>query len=73
MVYQGLGVYREPVQRHSAAAQPQSFGALPREAALCSLPSLDGIPYAQRSSDTGMHLSGLTRAGCLLPPGCLAI
>ena len=53
MVYQGLGVYREPVQRHTALSAPPQFGALPGDAALPSLPSLDSIPYAQRGSDTG--------------------
>ena len=57
MVYQGLGVYREPVQRRPTLAPPQAFGALQSEAALGSLPSLESIPYTQRGSDTGMQLS----------------
>ena len=71
MVYQGLGVYREPVQRHTALAASQQFGALPGDAAaLSSLPSLDSIPYAHRGSDTGRpHMpygnAGLTRR-CLI-------
>ena len=56
MVYQGLGVYREPVQRPSALALPSHFGALPGGAAVSSLPSLDSIPYAHRGPDTGTPL-----------------
>ena len=54
MVYQGLGVYREPVQRRAAPPlAPHASGALPAEAALCGLPSLDSIPHAHPNFDTG--------------------
>ncbi len=65
MVYQGLGVYKEPVQRHTALAAPHHFGALPGDAtALSPLPSLDSPPYAQLHADTGVPptLAGTARS-----------
>lgn len=62
MVYQGLGVYREPVQGPMALPLPlpslgfhAGFGG--HQAALHELPSLGQIPYTLRESDTG-------RCGC---------
>ncbi|CAL5220819.1 g2895 [Coccomyxa viridis] len=72
MVYQGLGVYKEPVQRHTALAAPHHFGALPGDAtALSPLPSLDSPPYAQLHADTGGSGSS-PDSGQPLPPDAIA-
>ena len=53
MVYEGLGVYREPVQRQSPLAPPHHFGPLPGGTAVSALLSLDSIPYAHCGPDIG--------------------
>ena len=57
MVYQGLGVYREPVQRPMMRLPaPSLFGTAPGpQDDLLTLPSLDSMPYTPRSSDAGAH------------------
>ena len=57
MVYQGLGVYREPVQRPMMSLPaPSLLGTAPGpQDDLLTLPSLGSMPYTPRSSDAGAH------------------
>ncbi len=57
IVYQGLGVYREPVQRPMMSLPaPPLLGTAPGpQDDRLTLPSLGSMPYTPRSSDAGAH------------------
>ncbi len=57
MVYQGLGVYREPVQRQLISPVPHQYEAFAGQNALHEIPSLGSIPCSPPESDTGMPTS----------------
>ena len=62
-VYQGLGVYREPVQGSTAMpVQAQSAGMLPGADTLHALPSLGQLPRLSYDFDAGARAAPLVAA-----------
>lgn len=72
MVYQGLGVYKEPVQRPMMSLPaPSLFGTAPGpQDDLLTLPSLGSMPYTLRSSDAGAHAYAQQKLHARLWPEC---